>query len=219
MSSPIHLSPRPDPLDDSLVQRAKLGDQFALAELFGRYRPRLRNMVAFRMDRHLQGRIDPSDVLQDAFIVLADRLHEYVPEKKMTFFVWVRLVTMERLLRLHRDHIQTQKRDARRELSIEQQLGTDATSMSIAAGLLASATSACNRMARKEQRVALLSLLAKMDELDREIIALRIFEALTNGEAAEILGLTKQTASKRFIRAISRLRDEMVQIPGFAELF
>ncbi len=62
---------------ESLIDRATTGDEQALADLFGHYRPRLRKMVAFRMDRNLQGRVDPSDVLQDSFLALADKLPEF----------------------------------------------------------------------------------------------------------------------------------------------
>lgn len=176
-------------------------------------------MVAFRMDKHLQGRVDPSDVLQEAFLELANKLDDFKSNKKMSFFVWVRLVTMERLLRFHREHLTTQKRDARRELSIEQQLGSDATSMSMALGLLANATSVADQVARAEQQAALLKILSELDPIDREIIALRIFESLSNGEAAETLDLTKQTASKRFIRAMRRLRESMLLVPGLSAHF
>jgi len=203
---------------ESLVARATSGDQHSLAELLGYYRPRLRNMVAFRMDKHLQGRVDPSDVLQEVFLELADKLDEF-KTRKMSFFVWIRLVTIERVLRTHREHLTTQKRDARRELSIDHQLGSDATSMSIALGLLANVSSVGDRAARAEQQAALLKLLGKMDPTDREVIALRVFEGLSNGEAAETLELTKQTASKRFIRAMRRLREAMLLIPGLSEQF
>lgn len=213
----------PPPNDDvanleTLVARATSDDQQSLAELLSYYRPRLRRMVAFRMDKHLQGRVDPSDVLQEAFLKLADRMGEF-KTKNLSFFVWIRLVTMECVLRLHREHVTTQKRDARRELSIDHQLGADATSLSIALGLLANATSVGDRVARIEQQAGLLRLLSEMDPNDREIIALRVFEGLSNGEAAETLDMTKQTASKRFIRAIRRLRKSMLLVPGLSEYF
>lgn len=203
---------------ESLIDRASAGDQQALADAFGHFRPRLRKMIAFRMDRNLQGRVDPSDVLQESFLALSEKLPDF-PQRKMSFFVWVRLVTMERLLRIHRTHISTQKRDARRDLSIDRQLGGDATSMSIAIGLLANATSIAGKVAKQEQQEALIALLEEMHPVDREIVALRIFEGLTNGEAAETLELTRQTASKRFLRAMQRLRESMLEIPGLADFF
>ena len=57
--------------DERLIVRAAEGDHVALAELFGRYRKRLRQMVRLRLDRRLQGRVDPSDVLQEAYLDVA----------------------------------------------------------------------------------------------------------------------------------------------------
>ncbi len=55
-----------DPEDRDLLIRLDRGDEQALCELFARHRGRLRRMIRLRLDRRLQGRIDSSDVLQDA---------------------------------------------------------------------------------------------------------------------------------------------------------
>ena len=201
-----------------LTALARQGDKSAIASLFEQYRPKLRSMVSFRMDDHLRGRVDPSDVIQESFLDLAKRADEF-KLKEMSPLVWMRLVTLERLLAVRRQHIDIQKRDARRELSIDRELGFGATSMALAAGLLDKLSSASGKVIRAEQKVKLHQLLDEMNEDDREIIALRIFEGLTNGEAAEVLQLTKQTTSKRFVRAIDRLRTSMSDIPGLSELF
>ena len=71
-----------------LVRRAARGEEGALAELFSCYRGRLRQMIRLRLDRRLQGRVDPSDVLQDAYIDMAERLPEYAGKAAIPFFVW-----------------------------------------------------------------------------------------------------------------------------------
>ena len=198
---------------NDLVEAAKLGDENALAMLFSQYKSQLRRMIAFRMDQKLKGRVDPSDVLQEAFLDLAKKLPEF-GGKKMPFFVWLRLVTKERMLAIHREHMGTKKRDVRREFVQANHYG-NATSISLAAHFLAQYTSVAGRAIRAEQKVRLEALLEQMTDSDREIIALRIFEGLTNGETSQVLGLTKQTASKRFLAAISRLREELKDLPGF----
>src|SRR5262249_3703583 len=65
------------PAPDDLLDRARAGDPQALVGLFGRYRDRLKRMVRLRLDRRLQGRIDASDVLQEAYLDLARRAPEY----------------------------------------------------------------------------------------------------------------------------------------------
>src|SRR5262245_51011719 len=108
-----------NPVDvQSWLARATAGDPTAWPELFGRFQPRLRRMVALRLDPHLQGRVDPSDVLQEAYLDAAAQLPKYLEQPKLPFFLWLRLVTGARLTKLHRFHLGTQGRDARRELSL-----------------------------------------------------------------------------------------------------
>ncbi|QDS92814.1 RNA polymerase sigma factor [Roseimaritima multifibrata] len=210
--------PEHSPTAERLLQQAQAGDDCALACLFNQHRGRLRNLLAFRMDKHLHARLDPSDILQESFLTVARRIGEYDQETKVSFFVWVRAITMDRLLYAYRQHITTQKRDARRDLSLECQVGENATSMSIAVALLANGTSQLGQLIRKEQTAKLLERLSEMDAVDQEIIAMRVFEGLTNGEAAEALDITKRAASKRFVRAIRRLRIVISDIPGMKKV-
>ena len=53
---------------EDLLSRARAGDESALAILFNHHRERLRKMIRLRMDRRLSGRVDSSDVLQDAYL-------------------------------------------------------------------------------------------------------------------------------------------------------
>lgn len=190
-----------------------------MANLFQHHRVKLRSMVAFRMDAHLRGRVDPSDIIQEAFLDLAKRREEFNSNQELSPFVWMRLVTMERLMAVYRRHVDTQKRDARRDVSIDRDMGFDATSVSLAAAFMDRLSSASGKLIRAEQKEKLHELLDQMEQNDREIIALRIFEGVTNGEAAEILQLTKQTTSKRFVRAIERLRSAMQDAPGLTQWF
>jgi RNA polymerase sigma-70 factor (ECF subfamily) len=108
-----------DPSDiDDLLRRAGGGDTEALALLFDRYRERLRQMVRLRLDRRLYGRLDPSDVLQEAYLDLARRFPEYAAKPALPFFLWLRWLTGQRLIDLHRQHLGTKMRDAGQEVSL-----------------------------------------------------------------------------------------------------
>src|SRR5262245_52657084 len=107
-----------DPETADLLQRAGRGDVQAVGELFARHRDRLRRMVQVRLDRRLQGRIDPSDVLQEAYLEVARGLAEYLRNPVLPFFLWLRLLTGRKLQALHRRHLGTQVRDAGREVSL-----------------------------------------------------------------------------------------------------
>ena len=200
--------------DSSLIDRAVAGDSAALAELFGRYRKRLRAMVRLRMDRRLQGRVDPSDVLQEAYLDVSQQLSSYLANRKIPFYLWLRLTTGQRLMRLHRQHLGTAIREAGREVSLHRGALPQACSVSLAAQLLGKITSASKVVERVEIQLQLQAALNGMDEMDREIIALRHFEELSNAEAAQVLGLEPSAASKRYIRALKRLQQILKSIPG-----
>jgi RNA polymerase sigma-70 factor, ECF subfamily len=203
----------PDRIDE-LVRRAARGEEEALAALFSCYRGRLRRMIRLRLDRRLQGRVDPSDVLQDAYIDMAERLPEYAGRAAIPFFVWLRMVVGERLLRIHRYHLDAAMRDATREISLHRGAFPEASSASLAAELLGQITSASRAAMRAEMKLRLQEVLNAMDPIDREVIALRHFEELRNDEVAAVLGLTKAAASKRYVRAMLRLKAALGNATG-----
>jgi RNA polymerase sigma-70 factor (ECF subfamily) len=215
MSSAISNST--DDLDD-LIGRALSGDEQALAALFGHYRRRLRQMVRLRLDRRLQGRVDPSDVLQEAYLDVVQQLPSYTKQQDdMSFFLWLRLVTGQRMMRVHREHLGAQMRNAGRDVSLHHGALPRATSVSLAAQLMGRFTSASQSAMRAEMQVKLQEAINSMEELDREIIALRHFEELSNKEAAELLGLSKSAASNRYVRALARLQSVLQSMPGFMD--
>jgi RNA polymerase sigma-70 factor (ECF subfamily) len=208
------------PADDAetLSRQAVAGDKAALAALFERHRKRLRGMVRLRLDRRLQGRVDPSDVLQEAYLDLAEKLPKYLSEAApLPFYLWLRLVVGERLLRIHRRHLGAAMRDAGREVSLYKGALPEASSISLAAQLLGRMTSASEALNRAEIQLQLQSALNTMDAMDREIIGLRNFEELSNSEAATVLGVTPQAASNRYVRAVTRLQGILKAIPGLLD--
>jgi RNA polymerase sigma-70 factor (ECF subfamily) len=204
--------------DQDLLRRALDGDEPALAALFDAYRDRLRRMIRLRLDRRLLGRVDPSDVLQEAYLDVARRAQEYLANPTMPPFLWLRFLTAQRLSILHRQHLGVQARDAGREISLHRGAIPQATSVSLAHQLLGRLTSASQAAMRAELQTRLQVVLNGMDPLDREVLALRHFEELTNAETAQVLGIQKAAASNRYIRALRRLKETLAALPGGFDL-
>ncbi len=101
-----------------LLQQAATGDQESWGVLLTRHADRLHRMVAFRLDQRLQGRIDPSDVIQEAYLEASRHLADYLREPALPFFLWLRGIAGNKLRELHRHHLATQMRDAGREVSL-----------------------------------------------------------------------------------------------------
>jgi RNA polymerase sigma-70 factor (ECF subfamily) len=209
------MPPSEDPASETAqLRQAAQGDQQLWGRLLERHRDRLRRMVALRLDRRLQGRVDASDVLQEAYLEASLRLAEYVKQPPLPFFLWLRFLVGQALLTQHRRHLGAQARDVGRELSLYRGALPEATSAALAAHLLGRATSPSEAVLRAERKLLLEEALNQMEPLDREVLALRHFEQLSNGEAAQVLGLDKSAASKRYARALLRLKDILVATPG-----
>jgi RNA polymerase sigma-70 factor (ECF subfamily) len=198
-----------------LLQRAAEGDQAGWGELLTRHRERLRRMIAFRLDQRLQGRIDPSDVLQDVYLEASQHLAEYLrQEPALPFFLWLRGITGNKLLELHRHHLGTQMRDAGREVSLYRGTLPETTSAALAAQLLGHVTRPSEAAIRAEVKIRLQQALNLMDPLDREVLALRHFEQLTPAETAQLLGIKQKAAGMRYLRALKRLKEILTSLPG-----
>jgi RNA polymerase sigma-70 factor (ECF subfamily) len=201
-----------------LLQQATAGDEQAAHELFARHRDRLKRMVHMRLSRRLQGRVDDSDVLQEAFLDVARRLPEYVANPKLPFYLWLRHMTGLKLTEIHRRHLGTQLRDADREVTLHRGGLPEADSVSLAAHLLGQLTTPSQAAIKAETRLMVQEALNSMDPVDREVLALKHFEQLSTSEIAEVLEMSKAGAGSRYLRAIKRLKEILSQIPGFAEL-
>jgi RNA polymerase sigma-70 factor (ECF subfamily) len=201
-----------------LLRRAAAGDEQAVNELFARHRDRLRAMVRLRLNRRLQGRVDPSDVLQEAYLEIAKHFTDYARDPKLPFYLWLRHITGQKLIAAHRQHLGAQARDADREVSLYRGALPQASSASLAAQLMGRFTSVSQAAVRAELQIRVQEALNSMDPLDREVLALRHFEMLSNADVAEVLGIKKSAASNRYIRALERLKNVLSGFSEFVDL-
>jgi RNA polymerase sigma-70 factor (ECF subfamily) len=201
-----------------LLQRAAAGDPEAVRQLFSRYRDRLKRMVHLRLSRRLSGRVDDSDIVQEAFLEISKKLPEYVQAPELPLFLWMRHITGLKLTEVHRRHLGSQLRDADREVSLHRGGLPEADSVSLAAQLLGKLTTPSQAAIKAEQRIYVQEALNGMDPIDREVLALKHFEQLSTSEIARVLGMSKAGAGSRYLRAIKRLRDILERIPGFRDL-
>ena len=203
---------------DDVLLRAKDGDEQAVAELYSQHRQRLWRMVHFRLDQRLRGRVDADDILQEAYLEAVKRIRHFKDDTTTSFFVWLRMIVMQTLIDVHRRHLGAKMRDAGREVSIAGSQYSQTTTASLAVHLVGHLTSPSQAAMREEMFGRLESTIGDMDPIDREVLALRHFEELTNGEVAEVLGITQDAASIRYVRAIRRLRDILSQVPGLLDV-
>jgi len=181
----------------------------AVAELFDRYRQKLLRMITLRLDGRIVGKVDAEDILQDAFVESARRIQDYLDRPSVPFFVWLRQIAGQILIDTHRRYLGTKMRDVRQEVTLHRGGPAGTGSAFLVAQLADSLTTPSQFAVREEMIAELKAVLDKLDEIDREVLVLRHLEELSNNEVAEILGIDKYAASKRYLRALERLRKAM----------
>jgi RNA polymerase sigma-70 factor (ECF subfamily) len=188
---------------DRLLKRVSDGQSSALEELMAGSRRYLHRVVDLRIDPDLRPRVDPSDVVQETQLLASQRIDDFISSRPISFRLWLRGLALEQLLILHRRHVGAKKRSLRRDLRL-----SDQSSMMLARRLFADRPS--QALQRKELVEQVRRSVSELSEQDREIMLLRHIEELSNTEVAELLAIKESAASRRYGRAIFRLRDKLV---------
>jgi RNA polymerase sigma-70 factor (ECF subfamily) len=193
------------PDTDQLLDHAAHGDEQARQQLLMRHRDRLRRMVAFHLDRRLAARVDPSDVVQETLDTAARNLDEYLRNRPIPFYPWLRQLAWDRLVKVRRHHIYAGIRSVTRE---EPGL-PDESAGALASRLAASMSTPSMRVARAELLARVRDALTKLTERDREVLVMRYMEQLSTREIAAALGIREGAVRARHMRALDHLRREL----------
>ncbi len=192
-----------------LLERAQNGDQAAFEELFQRHRAKLRRSIALRMDRRVSARVDASDVLQETYLEAFKRLPRYLQQQGMPFYLWLCWIAREKVLALHRRHLGADKRAVTHEAPI---LPADSSATFVSLVIAGFETSPSQALAQAELAEHLRMALGQLDDDDRDLILWRHFEQLSAREMAQLLQISEAAASKRYIRAVERLRSILLEL-------
>jgi RNA polymerase sigma-70 factor (ECF subfamily) len=193
------------PDTDELLDRTAGGDGEARGALLQRHRGRVRRMVEVRLDPRLAPRLDPSDVVQEVLAEASRRLDDYVRDRPLPFYPWLRQIAADRLADAHRRHVQAGRRSVGREATAAAGL-PEGSALALAQRLVAPATGPSEAARREELRGRVRAALAALPERDREVLVLRYLEQLPARDVAAVLGVTEAAVKSRALRAAQRLR-------------
>jgi RNA polymerase sigma-70 factor, ECF subfamily len=192
-------SPRADSADTlRLLDLAGQGDARAVDRLLKKHRGTLRAFVDRYMDPRVRGRLDPSDLVQEAQLVIARRLPDFLARRPMSFDLWMRKTARERLHNAHRDH-RAKRRDVNREASQQ-----DESSIALAEQLIASDPSPSKAAEARERASKIAAIVADLPDADREILLMKLVDKLPHNEIATLLDITEAAARQRFVRAVDK---------------
>ncbi len=187
-----------------ILTRARKGDDAALGHLLEQYRPYLTLLARLQIGRHIQGKADCSDVVQETFLEASRHFVRFRGETEAEFTAWLRQILATCLSHLVRRYLGTQARDVRLERTLENDL--DQSSRAINQSFVAIQSTPSQRASHREQVVLLSNALHELSEDYREVIVLRHLEGLTFPQIAERMGKSVDSVEKLWIRGLTRLR-------------
>ena len=191
---------------DLEVAELRAGGTEVLAKYFQTHESRLRKMVAFRLDRRVAVRVAAEDILQECFLEASRRLDEYLADPNVPLFIWLRFLAGQQVATTHRRHRQANRRSVGKEVQTSK-TGHPLGSSAILQFVLASLTTPSLVLVQQELESDVRKRVQELDATDREILNLRHYEELSNAEAAMELSVSPAAASKRYLRALEKLRE------------
>jgi RNA polymerase sigma-70 factor (ECF subfamily) len=189
-----------------MLEQAARNDPLAVDRLLACHREPLRRMIAVRLDRGVGHREDASDVVQGVLLEVSRRLGDYLRNPSLPFQLWIRPIAQDRLIDVHRRHRLAIRRSVDRERPIVANAFLDRSSLDLAVQLRDQGATPAAEAIRRELIERFQAALQDLGEDDREVLLLRHFEHLSNGETARALGVSEAAAGMRYLRALRRLR-------------
>ena len=196
-----------------LLNRVRNGDESAMEALLAQHRGRLQKMIRARLHPKVRTRVDESDILQEALLNASLRMNDFFARSSQPFFLWLRAVATQVLQQCHRMHLDALKRSVKRDQP--QSMADDSLSQNMTQIIISQEPGPADAVERQELPERVVRVLDSMSANDREVLCMRHFEGMGNREVAEALGISTSNASTRYLRALTRLQDELKRMPGF----
>ena len=185
-----------------LLERARAGEREALDRLLGMYRTYLRLLARTQIDATLRVRVDPSDLVQEVLKNAFLGFDQFAGRTEAELTQWLRKILVRQLADEVKRH-QSQKRDVRREVSLE---AIDRSVVEMEAMLVAGISSPSSQAARRERAVLLAEALEQLPADYREVIILRHLERVDFAEIARRMNRSAGAVRMLWVRALEKLR-------------
>jgi RNA polymerase sigma-70 factor, ECF subfamily len=195
---------------DNLLSRAKAGSGESLGQLLQLYANYLKLVVLAQLEQNLRTRVSPSDVIQETFFEAHRDFIQFRGTTTPEFLAWLRKILVNNLCRVVEQHLLAEKRDVRREVSLER-LATalEQSTARLEAILPDPGASPSGVLQQREREVALADQLAQLPADYREVIVLRHLESLPFEDVGARMGRSSGAVRMLWLRAVKALRDRL----------
>lgn len=193
-----------------LFKEACSGSNSCLGRLLTLYTNYLKLLVTAQLDDRLRGRVSPSDIVQESFFEAHRDFHQFRGQSPGEFVVWLRRIVVNNILRMVEQHVLAEKRDVRREVSLEEigrRLEQSTVRLETLLAIEDDSPSGC--AVQREDELRLADTLAQLPEDYREVIILRHIEGLSFDEVGARMKRSAGAVRMLWLRALKQLREQL----------
>ena len=194
---------------ENLLLLARSGSCQSLGQLLQVYRNYLKLLVMSQLERRLQTRVSPSDVVQETCFEAHRDFLQFRGKTCVEVRAWLRQILVNNMHRVVEQHVLARKRDVRREVSLQQLANSiEESTTRLETFFPDPGTSPSGSAQRHEMEIVLADMLSELPTDYRDVIVLRHIEALPFHEVA--LRMERSTGAVRmlWLRAINSLREK-----------
>ncbi|TWU19680.1 sigma-70 family RNA polymerase sigma factor [Allorhodopirellula heiligendammensis] len=215
-SSAPPLASSPDPTSGSnhagfasLLAQARAGNRDALGELLQWYANYLTILASTQLDRRLRRRLNPSDIVQEAMMAAHQDFGDFRGTSQGELLCWLRTILIHTLHRSFKRNVTVEKRDIRREVSLDSVSNRlEESAGNLAAILPANSPSPSAPMQARERAVALADQLSELKPHYREVIVLRVLQGLSFDEIAQRMDRNCGAVRMLWLRALESFKNK-----------
>src|SRR3954454_8152589 len=192
---------------NALISQARRGSKSSLGSLLEQYRNYLVVLATTQIEKRLQRRVSPSDLVQETMLRAHKNFAQFRGTTEPELLAWLRQILVDNLAHFVEQHVLAARRDVRREVSIER-LGValEQSTIQLAALVPAQGKSPSMAVQQREEAVVLADRLSKLSDDYREVLVLRNLQALPFDEVAKRIGRSVGATRMLWLRAIDKLR-------------
>jgi RNA polymerase sigma-70 factor (ECF subfamily) len=191
-----------------LLDSARRGQDGSLGQLLQLYQNYLHVLADSQLDRKLRTRVGPSDVVQETLLAAHRDFKQFCGRSEREFLAWLRQILINCVFRCVEKNILAEKRDVRREISLEQvKHGIERSGTRLGSMLAASGASPSSAAVHRENAVRLADCMAQLAPQYREVLVLRNFKSMPFERVAEEMGRKPGSTRVLWVRAVKRLRE------------
>jgi RNA polymerase sigma-70 factor (ECF subfamily) len=188
------------------IRRAREGDEQSLGELLEMQQRYLKFLAKLQIGRHLQGKVDASDIVQETFLDAHRAIARFQGETESQFIQWLKSIMATKLANTFRHYFGTKQRDIHLEQQWQAEL--DHSAVSLAGMFIDPHSSPSQHVQRVEQAKLVVEALARLPDHYQQVLVLRHLQGCTFPDVAQAMGKSVDSVEKIWLRGISRLRQE-----------